>query len=368
MRIAYIVEPRRVIGGGVRAAMNLALALKSYYDEEATVFGTARGTVEDKRLHFHEVDTFQPMGWKYWRAYHRFIKAYRPDLVHCLGLYTALLCIAYRLLLHRRYKIVVTVHRVTMNMRYRRLMGAVVGLIAKKADYTTFLTDYQKQHYFENVRFRPAKYVIVPNVIYVQQVDEKEVRDLRSKLKKQLDADFLTSYVGRIIPSKNLEDFIRIVALANQRGLNLGGVLVGGYSAEYYDRLQRVIQENDIASKIVFIGYVNTPTLYTAATDTTTTTTMHGEALPNLLVESYALGKLTFSSDIPQMTGLISHEVNGFTFPLTQLDLFVEKMKEVLSNDAMRKQMEEQARNTYRQTYEPKHVASVYYRTYKKVL
>lgn len=368
MRIAYIVEPRKVIGGGVRAAMNLALALKSYYGEEAAVFGTARGTVEDKRLHFHEVDTFQPMGWKYWKSYHRFIKAYRPDLVHCLGLYTALLCIVHRMLFRQKYKIVVTVHRVTMNMRYRHLMGAVVGLIAKKVDYTTFLTDYQKRHYFDNVHFRPAKYVVAPNVIYVQQVEERDVRELRDKLKKRLDADFLTSYVGRIIPSKNLEDFIRIVALANRSGLNLGGVLVGGYSADYYERLQEVIRENNIASKIVFVGYVNTPTLYTAASDTTTTTTTHGEALPNLLVESYALGKLTFSSDIPQMTGLISHEVNGFTFPLTRLDLFVEKMKDVLGNEMLRKQMEEQARETYRRTYEPERVASVYYHTYKDVL
>ena len=39
MKIAYIVEPRKVIGGGVRAAINLVKAMKQYYEEDAMVFG-----------------------------------------------------------------------------------------------------------------------------------------------------------------------------------------------------------------------------------------------------------------------------------------------------------------------------------------
>lgn len=48
MKIAYIVEPRKVIGGGVRAAINLVKAMKQYYEEDAMVFGVNRGTIKDK--------------------------------------------------------------------------------------------------------------------------------------------------------------------------------------------------------------------------------------------------------------------------------------------------------------------------------
>ena len=57
MKIAYIVEPRKVIGGGVRAAINLVKAMKQYYEEDAMVFGVNRGTIKDKDVELIEVDT-----------------------------------------------------------------------------------------------------------------------------------------------------------------------------------------------------------------------------------------------------------------------------------------------------------------------
>ena len=51
MKIAYIVEPRKVIGGGVRAAINLVKAMKQYYEEDAMVFGVNRGTITVSYTH-----------------------------------------------------------------------------------------------------------------------------------------------------------------------------------------------------------------------------------------------------------------------------------------------------------------------------
>ena len=66
MKIAYIVEPRKVIGGGVRAAINLVKAMKQYYEEDAMVFGVNRGTIKDKDVELIEVDTLNPMSMAYW--------------------------------------------------------------------------------------------------------------------------------------------------------------------------------------------------------------------------------------------------------------------------------------------------------------
>lgn len=368
MKIAYIVEPRRVIGGGVRAAINLAKGMKAYYGHEAVVFGTLRGAVSDEECRFSEVDTLRPLSLRYWRTYSRFIRQFQPDVVHCLGLFTALFCLIHRGLSGKRYRIVCTVHRVTMQMRFRRLIGLVIGFIARGIDYATFLTPYQQRHYEEKVHFRPRRYVIVPNVIYVQMVAEEERIALRNQLKTELKADYLTSYVGRIIPSKNLEDFIRVIALANRRGLNIGGVLVGGCADDYKQKLQAVIEEERIGEKIKFTGFTNSPTLFTGAADFTTTTTTHGEALPNLMVESMALGRATFSSDIPQMTALISHGTDGFTLPLTNLDAWAEGMEQFCTDPALRQRIEQAARRTYEATYEPQAVAEQYNQVYLSCL
>lgn len=363
MKIGYIVEPRKVIGGGVRAAMNLAKAMKNYYGEECTIFGTYRDAVADENIRFAEVDSLRPMSVRYIGNLHRFIRTFSPDIVHCLGLYTALICIIYRSVTNRKFKIVCTVHRVTMNLRFRPLIKLVIRHIARNVDYTTFLTNYQKEHYFKNIGFRPGRFIVIPNVIYIQAVTDTEKNSMRTELAAKLQADYLTSYVGRIIPSKNLEDFIRLIAILNRRGVNMGGVLVGGYEQTYYDRLQEIIHREQITNKIIFIGYVNTPSLYTASSDTTTTTTL-GEALPNLLIESFAHGKITFSSDIPQMVDLIEDGVNGVTSSLADLERFADKMERVCRDPALKNRMEKSARETYERIYDPQRVASEYHHVY----
>lgn len=363
MKIAYIVEPRTVIGGGVRAAMNLAKSMTNLYGESSFIFGTYKGTVSDTSITFEEVDTLKPISVRYWKAFGNFIKKNNPDVVHCLGLYTALGCIIWKKVHSANFKIVCTVHRVTMNMRFKSLLKFVISYIAKNIDYATFLTNYQQKHYFDNIHYCPAKFIIVPNVIYVNKVDRQQINSLRNELKEKLSAEYLTTYVGRIIPSKNIEDTIRIVALANKKGINLGAVLVGGYDSEYYKKLQSVIDECIISDKITFVGYVNNPTTYTAVGDFTTTTT-HGEALPNLLVESYALGKITFSSDIPQMADLIETGKNGFTLPLDNLSCFVQNIENILTDNNLRFTMEENARKTYETKYDPEQVAEQYHDVY----
>ena len=366
MKIAYIVEPRKIIGGGVRAAMNLSKGMASFYNVNTAIFGIFVNTVKDPDILFYPVNTLKPISLSYMRAYHKFIKSYNPEIVHCLGLFTALLCVVYRKLTRRNYSIVCTVHRVTMNMRYFSLIKYVIGFIERNIDYATFLTEYQKKHYFSKIGFRPDKFAVVPNVIFVKNIEQDEKNKMRKMLTKELGVDFITSYVGRIIPSKNIEDTIKIIALAQKRGFNLGCVFVGGYGEDYYNKLQKLTEELGIVDKIKFVGFVNNPSLYTASSDFTTTTTL-GEALPNLLVESYALGKVTFSSDIPQMVDLIETGINGFTLSLNKLTTFVDKMYEFCSNTELRNKIENAAYNTYKKQYSPEYVLSVYAKIYSSI-
>lgn len=129
MKIAYIVEPRKVIGGGVRAAINLVKAMKQYYEEDAMVFGVNRGTIKDKDVELIEVDTLNPMSMAYWKALKQFLKSYHPDVVHCLGLYSALVLVMQRQFYGLNFKIVCTVHRVTMNMRFRSMLKVITPYI-----------------------------------------------------------------------------------------------------------------------------------------------------------------------------------------------------------------------------------------------
>lgn len=90
------------------------------------------------------MDTLNPMSMAYWKALKQFLKSYHPDVVHCLGLYSALVLVMQRQFYGLNFKIVCTVHRVTMNMRFRSMLKVITPYIAKHVDFTTFLTRYQK--------------------------------------------------------------------------------------------------------------------------------------------------------------------------------------------------------------------------------
>lgn len=363
MKISFIVEPRKTIGGGVRAAMNLSKGLKKYNKVDSVIFGAAKGTVSDDEIEFSYINMMNPISLKYYKELKKFLNNYKPEVIHCLGLYSALLCIIYKSFNKSSVRIVCTVHRVTMNMRYLNISKGIIKRISKSLDHTTFLTGLQKKHYFENIGFKPKKNTIVPNVIFVESYSEQEIDVLYNELKNELGADVLLSYIGRIIPSKNIEDFIRIISMLNNKGLNAGGVIVGGYDKEHYDSLQELISSLNISSKVTFKGYVNTPTLYISSTDYILFPTKT-EALPNLLIESFALGKIVFSSDIPQMTDLIDNEINGYTTSLSNLDEYCEKIIKVNSLPSLRKEIEENAKITYNKIYSPEVTTNKYYKVY----
>lgn len=366
MKIAYIVEPRKVIGGGVRAAINLSKAMVSYFNEETVIFGVYSGSINDDQVHFEEVKTLNPMSIAYLRALYKFLKSYNPDIVHGLGLYTVLLLVFYRILFKFDFRVICTVHRVSQNMRFSVIMQIIIPFITKRIDYTTFLTEYQRTHYFNYVKFHPEKNIVVPNVIYVEQYSEQSIVAKRKELLSKVDASDLTCYVGRIIPSKNIEDTIRLAGILNRRGLKLGVILVGGYEKEYFTKLQKLINCEGIQDQVYFEGYVNNPTLYISACTTTTTTT-HGEALPNLMVETFALKKVIFSSDIPQMVDLIDNGKNGFTHSLKDLEGMADDMQRIYTNAELRKEIEQNAFDTYKKFYDPYIVATKYHDVYVKI-
>lgn len=367
MKVIYVVEPRTIIGGGVRAAMNLAKEFRRYEDVDSIIFGTYFESVDDVDVKFENVKTLNPLGFRYIKSFTKNMSIHKPDIVHCLGLYTALISIVCKKLFGYDYKIVCTVHRVSMNMRFRPLISLIIKYISRNIDHTTFLTEYQRKHYYNNVHFRPEHYTVVPNVIIVNDVSMEEGVGNHKYYTTKMNSDIILSYVGRIIPIKNIGDFIRIIARLNKKGYAVGGLLVGGYSQEYFEELQTIIKQEQVSEKVEFVGYVNNPSLYTASSDFIVTTTT-SEALPNLLIESYAFGKVTFSSDIPQMQDLIDYGVNGFTISLDNLDKWADLIISIIENKYKRSEIECNAKLTYERHYEPKIVGRKYYNVYKSLL
>ena len=366
MKIAYIVEPRQVIGGGVVAAINLCKGLKLYNNIDAAIFGIYTESQKETDVSVFYSKASKPLSVLYIRELFHFLHCERPLFVHCLGLYTVLLSIIYRLLTCQKFKIICTVHRITTNIRHPILSKIVTRLITHHIDYATFLTPFQEQHYRNVLGYRPKESMVIPNVIFTGEQTKEEGKILHEKYRTQLHADWVVSYVGRLNEGKNIDDIIRIVSHLNKRGYNVGAIIVGGCSYDYMQKLCSIINEEQIHQKIHFVGFVNNPTSYIAAGDFILTTT-RSEALPNLMVEAFAMGRTFIASDIPQLKDLIDNGKSGYRCPLNDLSKFEDTIINCINHPEVMRRIEHTAQQHYADSYAPQLVTAKYNEIYNKI-
>ncbi|MBW4933400.1 glycosyltransferase [Marinobacter sp. F4206] len=103
--------------------------------------------------------------------------------------------------------------------------------------------------------------------------------------------------IGRLVPVKRVDIFIRMIAILNQRGTNCTGVVIGTGPLE--SDLQELARTLGIAEKIEFRGFVNPAFRELRALDALLMTSDH-EGLPLTLLEALSL-------EIP----VIGHRVGG---------------------------------------------------------
>lgn len=365
MQIAYIVEPRKVIGGGVKAAINLADSMKAF-GFNCSIFGVYAKANIEKRIDITTVDTLKPISIDYLRSLRNFLNSTDPEIVHCLGLFSALVCVLLRQLCSYKFKIVLTVHRVPSKVRFQRISKNLNGYIGRKVDYVTFLTNYQREHYNTKLNLLPKNTSIVPNVVAFPAIDCECVSKLNESLREITHSDLLFVYVGRLIKSKNIEFFIRVIAELHKSGINAGGVIVGGGDAEYKRALEMQVAETKLTDNVKFIGFVNNPLDYISASDFILFPTLT-EALPNLLIESFACGKIVFASDIPQLKDLIENGVNGFALSLDNFKEFTKVIVDTICNAERRQRIEENAKKTYNDSFDPYMVSFKYKKIYESL-
>lgn len=363
MKIVYIVEPRTTIGGGVRAAINLANMLVEKYDIEISIFGvynTSTLPYTHPKINIIESSTLKPFSISFLNQLRKFIKNNPPDIIHVLGLYTALIST----LIKGNSKLVCTVHRLTMSVRHLGIVKLINPYISRKCDLVTFLTDYQRSHYIEKLNFNPRNNVVIPNVIVNKSVSKKQVTNFRLKLSKYKD-EITVSYIGRIVKSKNLETFIETINEL-RKSLNVFGVIVGGGDNEYIDSLKTYSTKLGVNNHICFYGYTSTPEVAVKLSDIILFPTKR-EALPNLIVESFSLSKLVVTSDIPELRSIISDNFNGVLVKGYNAMDYKSKIIDLIKNNDLKLTIESNAYETYLKTYNPDVVSEKYFHEYKQL-
>ncbi len=147
---------------------------------------------------------------------------------------------------------------------------------------------------------------------------------------------------GRLDPEKGLDTLLEAVAQIKERHFRL--VLVGRGSEEYTAHLKQVVQENGIAEKVVFAGFVHPVLPYVAGADFGILASTVQEGCPLSPQEYMSQGRPVIVTNNGGQREYVVQEQNGLLVPPGDAKALAETMARLVDDAALRQRLGLQAK------------------------
>ena len=197
----------------------------------------------------------------------------------------------------------------------------------------------QIQYYKQTYGFKKKDF----NLIY-NGVNTDKFRPSNRKLNKTHSDAFYIVHVASIKPLKDQTTLLKAVNYLNKSVGKWKLYIAGEDRASMLHELKNYVIENKIEDKVYFLG--NTENIASLLTNSDvfvlTSTT---EALPVSIMEAMACGLPIISTDVGGCSELVADGENGFLTEVKDFEGIGKKLKELYSDDEMKKKMGEESRN-----------------------
>jgi glycosyltransferase involved in cell wall biosynthesis len=149
----------------------------------------------------------------------------------------------------------------------------------------------------------------------------------------------IIGYVGRIMPEKDLETWLRAAALVAEKFPHAGFVLVGeGRDGHTLHQLRDLAASLGINKRVIFSGYQETLPPFYRSFDIFFMSSRR-EGLPNSILEAMALGLPVVTTDVAGAKELVINGETGFVLPQQDVYGLAEALNTLSDNQDMRWRM-----------------------------
>lgn len=158
-------------------------------------------------------------------------------------------------------------------------------------------------------------------------------------------------YVGRIMPEKDLETWLRAAALVAKKYSGAQFVLVGeGKDGATLRQLEQLAASLGIAHQVCFPGYREDLLAAYAAFDIFVLSSRR-EGLPNSILEAMALELPIVTTDVAGAKELVLNQETGFVLPQGDINGIAHAILTLVENDAARRSMGQASRERVEQEF-----------------
>lgn len=162
--------------------------------------------------------------------------------------------------------------------------------------------------------------------------------------------DNMIFWCGRFIPEKGLEYLIRALALVVKEKPQVKLIMAG--NGPLFPKILSLVKHYKLEKNVIFKGYVvhdKLPNLF--GTSSLYVLPSLKEGMPYALLEAMACGKAVIGSDIPGISEVITHGINGVLVPPKDPKALAEAITRLLEDRSLRRRLGENARKMMVEKY-----------------
>jgi glycosyltransferase involved in cell wall biosynthesis len=331
------------LGGAETVSIDLANALAERGIEVA--YSAAPGPL-DARLaagvRFEKTPPLRPASSIHFlRRFAEILRSYQPDVLHAQGGTLALTSRALSRMSGRHLAIVLTHH----STGYRRAPELLSGPLLRVACDHIIAISAAKHRQFEKMGFGASRLSLIPNFVDCQAVRDAATQTDRERLRRELgisDSEVVVAMIGRMIPGKGFDVFLRSVArCAARMGRPLVALAVG--DGPERARIERVAASLPGPGRSIFTGYRRDPNALLSLCSAVLFPSTLTEVLPMALIEACAAGVPIVCSDVPGNREIVQSGVNGEIAGPSE-ESYADALARVLRDESLARSMSEAGR------------------------
>ena len=169
--------------------------------------------------------------------------------------------------------------------------------------------------------------------------------------------------IGRIVPQKGIDIFIKSVKKARDKNADIIGVIVGDGTERA--EMESLVRKLEMENYIIFMGFQKAVLTIISQMDFLVLAS-RWEGLPLTPIEVFSQGKTMIASDISGNNEVITNNYNGLLCQADKVSDFAEKICCLANDTALRKKLEENAKKTYNEKFKYEIFVEKYCAVYDK--
>ena len=266
------------------------------------------------------------------------------------------------------------VHGITfpdqINIFKRELFKSIERICGLFTDKFITVGDDMKQKYINAKVGHPEDYTTIRSGMELSQFinaadnEQKKIISLKEDLGLKVD-DLLIGMVSKLEKRKGYKYFLEVAKEIVKEFSNVKFLIIGNGSE--YDRLVKKVNRMNLNNNVVFTGYRTDIADVFSILDIKVLTSLW-EGLPRVLVQAAAVAKPIVTFNVDGAWEIVEEGKNGFIVPMKDTKAMAEKLKLLIKDEKLRKEMGEYSQKKVNDSWTVENMVQETDKVYKSLI